>query len=223
MEDCWVYKQYQKRGFGPEIGKRVDEYGLRDLDIGPSVAIGNVPPWFYTKPYVNLSLVKEKKQWFEENIGTIVDQYIGNQFYTCLAVYTDGSKDSMNGKTGAGVFLSSMLIHATNDLSVYATQMVAIIVGLQWLEEGQPRRTVICSGSTSVLCSLRSGKLERVDLWIEIMTMLGLTRNAIEVQFCWIPAHTGVNGNDIVDKIAKKALKNNFVDIGLQVQLGRGE
>ena len=28
----------------------MDVFGLRDVVIGPSVAIGNVPKWFYTKP-----------------------------------------------------------------------------------------------------------------------------------------------------------------------------
>ena len=45
-----------RQSFGPEIGKRVDEYGLRDLVIGPSVAIRNVPLWFYTRTYSMLIL-----------------------------------------------------------------------------------------------------------------------------------------------------------------------
>lgn len=71
----------------------------------------------------------------------------------------------------------------------------------------QPRRVVICSDSASVLCSLRSGKSEREDLWIEMM-LLGLQKNGIEIQFCWIPAQTGVKVNYLVY---------------IQVQLGRGE
>jgi hypothetical protein len=155
LEECWEYEQYQKRGFGPEIGKRVDEYGLRYVVIRPSVAIGNVPLWFYTRPHVDLSLTEEKKQWCEEdNVGTIVGQYSSNTFYSCLAVYTDGSKDLMNGKTGAGLFISDFYINLckrlTNDLSVYSTEMVAIIVGVQWREEAQSRRLVICWDSASV-------------------------------------------------------------------------
>ena len=34
-----------------------------------------------------------------------VDQYISNPFNACLAVYTEGLKDPINGKTGAGVFI----------------------------------------------------------------------------------------------------------------------
>ena len=61
-----------------------------------SVAIGNVPQWFYTRPHVDLSMTEENKQWCEEdNVETIVYQYISNQFYYCLAVYKVGSKSLM--------------------------------------------------------------------------------------------------------------------------------
>ena len=53
-------------------------------------------------------------------------------FYSCLAVSTDGSKDLMIGKTGAGVFIPDFYINLckrlTNDLSACSTEMVAIIV-----------------------------------------------------------------------------------------------
>ena len=68
-----------KRGFGPEIGKIVDEYGLRDIVIEPSVAIGNVPPWFYTRSHVYLSLrriesgMKIKEQYW---INILVIRFI---------------------------------------------------------------------------------------------------------------------------------------------------
>ena len=133
-----------------------------------------------------------------------MDQYIINQFYSCLV---DGSKDAMYGKTGTGVFIPEFDVNLcktlTHNLSVYSTEMAAIIVGFQWVEEVQPRGVVICWDSASVLCSLRSGKSEREDLGVEIMMLfLGLQRNGIEIQFCAIPAHTGVYGNDLVDIIS---------------------
>ena len=48
---------------------------------------------------------------------------------------------------------------------------MVVIVVLQWIEEVQPR-VVICLDSASVLCSLRSGKSEREDSFVEVMTLL---------------------------------------------------
>jgi hypothetical protein len=52
-----------------------------------------------------------------------VDHYISTQFCSCLAVYTDGSKDPMNGKTGECVFILEFDVNIckrlTNDVPVY--------------------------------------------------------------------------------------------------------
>ena len=120
---------------------------------------------------------------------------------------TAGSKDPVNGKTGAGICIPEFDVNLckglTNDLSVWSTEMVAVIVGLQWIEDVQPSRVVICSDSESLLCSLRSGKSEREDLGVEIMMLfLWLQRYGIEILFCEIPSHTGVYVNDLVDIIS---------------------
>ena len=64
-------------------------------------------------------------------------------------MYTDGLKDPITEKTGPGVNVN-LCKRLTNYISVYSTEMVAIIVGLQWTEEVQPRRLVICWDSASV-------------------------------------------------------------------------
>lgn len=52
---------------------------------------------------------------------------------------------------------------------------------------------------------LRSRKSERQDLWLEkMMLLLGLQVNGIDIHFCWIPSHSGVNGNYIVDTIEEE-------------------
>ena len=51
-----------------------------------------------------------------------------------------------------------------------------------------------------------------------MMLLLGLQRNFIEIQFCRMPAHTGVYENDIVDIIAKRAVKKKIVDIQVQLE-----
>lgn len=43
----------------------------------------------------------------------------------------------------------------------------------------------------------------------------------VVVRFCWVPAHSGVEGNEIVDQLSKRALKQDIIYIN--VPLGRGE
>ncbi len=93
---------------------------------------------------------------------------------------------------------------------------------MQWVEQIKTNRIVICSDSSSALESIKSTKTDREDLLVEMYTLLyRLKVEGIIVYFCWVPAHIGIVGNETADKLAKKALKKNLVDI--KVPLGRNE
>ena len=66
-------------------------------------------------------------------------------------VFTDGSKDPDTGRTGAAVYIPQYKIHikkrTTDQLSVYAVKLLAIILGLEWIEENNYKNTVIASDS----------------------------------------------------------------------------
>ena len=98
--------------------------------------------------------------------------------------------------------------------------MLAVIIGLQWVEEVRPDRVVRCTHSLSSLQSIQSTTTAR-DILIELNhSLLRLHRGSIDLQFCWVPAHEGVKGNECADKLAKSALQK---EITLPVQLGKGE
>ncbi len=54
------------------------------------------------------------------------------------------------------------------------------------------------------------------------MIMLNIERIGIHLQLCWVPAHTGVEGNEIADLNAKNALKLKDKEI-MNVLFGKGE
>ena len=66
------------------------------------------------------------------------------------------------------------------------------------------------------------GTSSQDDIVLEIKYLLANIRNlGIIVQFCWVLAHIGIKGNEMADKIAKKALEKEH--IGIKVPLGKGE
>ena len=91
------------------------------------------------------------------------------------------------------------------------------------MEEVKPSKVVICSDSAAALQSIKTGQTVREDLIIKIyMLLLNLQQLRIDVHFCWIPAHVGIEGNEIADKLAKSALNKNYNDL-LVISFGRSE
>ncbi len=100
--------------------------------------------------------------------------------------------------------LVTLLICSLYNLLVFAvlcqTELLVILLALQWIEEVQPERTVTCSDSMAALTSLLSGKSEvRQDLVFEVLLNLFRIRQLrIEVNFFWVP----------VDLLVKKTLNH---------------
>ncbi len=94
------------------------------------------------------------------------------QLYSCVQIYTDGSTDPIELKVGIGVYIprfrTEKSLTLSDKLSVYSTELTAIIIGLQWVEQIKPNRIVICSDSSSALKSIKSTKADREDLLVEM-------------------------------------------------------
>ncbi|MGL5578178.1 MAG: ribonuclease H family protein, partial [Fusobacteriaceae bacterium] len=229
--DCWEYSQKLKgTGFGWSINSVAEEYGLNMLEYGPNTVWGNVPPWIMPVPVVDLQLTEQKREWIEnnvDNIGYLVQEYVKRKYFHYLSIFTDGSKDPGSDHVGVGVYIPEFDIttckRINNKLSVFTAEVVAIILGLQWVEEIRPERVVICSDSIAALRSLNANETKRDDLLKEIsMILLRIHRSGIMIQFCWVPAHVGVEGNEKADSIAKNALKLKEEEL-MKVPFGKGE
>lgn len=110
----------------------------------------------------------------------------------------------------------------SDHLSVYSIEMTAIITALRWVEETKPLRSVICTDSMAVLQSFITDNAIREDLVLEVKhLLLNIISLGLAVQFCWIPGHYGIDGNEIADKLAKKALELDQVEI--HIPLGKGD
>ena len=73
----------------------------------------------------------------------------------------------------------------------------------------------------AVIKSIQAVTSIREDLLIELFNSLfRLHRGGIDIQFCWVPAHEGVKGNEMADKLAKEALLKVIL---ITIPLGKGE
>lgn len=154
-----------------------------------------------------------------------VQQYLEVMYDDTVQIFTDASKEPA-GKTGVAVYIPKYNVtiqkRTSNHLSIFSAEMMAIILALQWVEEVKPYKSVICSDSMSSLTSIQTGKSAcRQDLLDEVHQMIfRITQQKLVLHFTWVPAHTGIEGNEKADELAKEALK---AEQEVQVPLSKSE
>lgn len=114
--------------------------GLSQVQYSNTVSISSIPPWLFPLPTVDLSIQQEiKDQSKQLPVWYIVRNYIERHFQDSVFLFTDGSKDPKTGYAGAAVYIpmndSYIKKRVSNHLSVYATELLAILMALQWTEE----------------------------------------------------------------------------------------
>ena len=108
---------------------------------------------------------------------TLVNNYLKGKWANYIQIYTDGFKNLNNGKAAIGISIPQLQIQQgkriSNHVSVFTTELVAILWALGWVEEVRPGKIIICSDSTAALMALKGGESgARSDLIVEIMTVL---------------------------------------------------
>jgi ribonuclease HI len=117
-----------------------------------------------------------------------VEKGKGSEYFQ-NALYTDGSKDPVSVRVGAGVYIPDFNVRVSKQLtdyvSLYAAELTTKIIGFRWVEEVKPLRVGICSDSAAVLSSVKTGRSDRGDLFMEMMVMfIGLEGMGMVVSFC---------------------------------------
>ena len=227
IEPCWEYEAKKGKGFGWRVREWVQEAGLKEGMVSPTVAMSPVPPWLFPMPIVDMSILKYAQEEQEKQyVAGYALHHIGCTYARPVQIYTDGSKDPESGKTAAAMVVKGMGVCAswrlTDEVSVYTTELIAIIKALEWVEETGQEEGLICSDSAAVLGSIQSFRSCRMDLLNEVyLCLYRLEQRGASVSFLWIPAHVGIWGNEKADGLAKKALENPEPQVN--TKLGRGE
>ena len=101
-----------------------------------------------------------------------------NNYTRHLQIYTDGSKDSAANTAGCAftipkLYKSHTEIKITPLLTVYTSELIAILKALQWILENKPEKVVILTDSLSAIQSLESGKSHtRPDILDQILYLI---------------------------------------------------
>ena len=177
--------------------------------------IYDIPPWELSSPTVNLILHSSTKSdthhsEFRQRFLQVNDCYENKGF---VPVYTDGSKAD-NYVSSSVVFpVDIFKVNLHEHTSIFTAEAVALKLAVQHIQRDAIRKTVIYSDSLSCLQALQNKNMENpiIREIIHILSYLGEVDSQIE--FCWIPGHCGIKGNEKADKIAKDHIPHKIYEV----------
>ena len=129
-------------------------------------------------------------------------------------VWTDSSRFD-SGEVGSaclwrdGEGWKGSRYHLGTNKEVFDAEVFAIFQALKACERGQfsDRRYTIFSDSQAAILRIRTDEIGPGQQWaraaIEVCSQLVQRGNEVTVQ--WVPAHVGIEGNEVADRFAKEA------------------
>lgn len=159
--------------------------------------------------------------------GYLTREYIGTKYDQYTHIFTDASKDPQSGRVGIAYIIPSLDVlegkRISNHLSVFTGELLAIMLAVNKVYEMDLNKSIICSDSTSALLCLDIKKSEtRQDIIIEILQLLqNLEQKNKIVEFVWVPAHSGVEGNEAADRLAKTVMAKERIE--MKIRYSRAE
>jgi len=92
-------------------------------------------------PSVDFNIQQKFKKNTRQGVsGVMVQKYIEQNYANSVVIFTDGSKEPENGRTGAAVYIPEFKVaikkRTTDHVSVYTVELLAIRVRVQQRQQG---------------------------------------------------------------------------------------
>jgi len=121
-------------------------------------------------------------------------------------LYTDGSKIGDQVASAAIARNRSKTVRLPDKASISRAELYAITLAMDFIRHSKDTKFIVFSDSMSSLEALNGFKIE-VDLVLNIIKdYTSLMKAGKVIEFCWIPSHVNIRGNERADTVAKDAL-----------------
>ncbi|XP_049887059.1 uncharacterized protein LOC126381646 [Pectinophora gossypiella] len=151
--------------------------------------------------------------------NALFNDKINSDWNDWLHLYTDASK-AEDGRIGAAVWMpkySTLLSFKCPPVcTVFTGEAIALLEAVKFIRVHKFNKSIIFSDSLSCLYAIDSNLFISSSihpLIFQIKEMLyECYINNTEVVIAWIPSHTGIRGNEVVDSFAKDAATSGSSD-----------
>ena len=169
-------------------------------------------PWTQNPPKVILDLHKNKKSKVDSHIFKSEFLEIKSAYNHYMSIYTDSSKQ--DEKVACAVISPNFTdsIRLPDNSSIFTAEVKAIDIALYHIRDQSEKQFIIYSNSLSVLRSLKNLD-HRNPLIQQIFRKCNYLSAFKDIAFCWLPSHTNIRGNKLVDLEANSALSLSITNL----------
>ncbi|XP_044592911.1 uncharacterized protein LOC123270829 [Cotesia glomerata] len=188
------------------IARYTAELGLH-LPTVYKRSLGYFPPWESLQIPMNLDLSDHDRPTSTNEIFRTLFCEMRDIYSPCIEYYTDGSV--CNGKTGYAVISNSnpIVTQRSHDYnSIFTCEAKAILHTLEIIQNRQDNtNSTIFTDSMSCLRAIQNIFTQNPIIQSIHQILDHLRTLKKQVSLVWIPAHTGIPGNEEADQAAKAA------------------
>ena len=170
-----------------------------------------IPPWELPAVTFCRYFPGSKRNLSDSEIRSIFLDHKDEQ-KNSLSIFTDGSKS--NAGVGFGVFSEEFsrkgaLPGIASNFTAELTGILSAVKTIATLQGNARNFTIFCD-SKSVLQSIESFNSKHPIIFKNLEWLFLIQKRGKIINFCWVPAHVDITGNERADRLAKEAAVNSI-------------
>ena len=178
-----------------------------DLTAVSYYQLPTISPWTLKLPKVHFTLHSGKKSLISPDLLRAEFYLYLSDILNSFHIYTDGSKDASGVAAAAVSSTIQLACRLPSEASIYSAESQAISLALEIVETSDHSSFFVFSDSMSCLQAIDYHKCEKAGILQILEKCHALQLEGKNVQFCWVPSHVGIKGNEKADCAAKAALQ----------------